>query len=274
MRFSFLLSSPCLLVLTGCSALVNPDESELARVDTGPVATTDSGVMRIDAGPGPTDAGPARDGGPLADDGGSPPTDSAPPPCTDGMRSCDGDFAVVCVAGVPQRTACPHGCDPGTMECAPPPMACPGVVPIAIGDTLFVDLCGTGDDESHVGSAECTSSGRADGEDRVFTFTLATEADILVDMRDADGSVAIDTIAYIRSRCGNPESQVACSDDILCSESDIMTGCMGGLQVRQSRIRTHLAAGAYYLYADSFDYRTSMGGTFACGTVRLSLTTP
>lgn len=163
---------------------------------------------------------------------------------------------------------CDEGCDFDTGRCA-------GSVPIVectefdveeIGPgTYFFDLCDATDTAEHVEQNDCNPGGAESGGDGIFSITVERETDIYLDLRDEDGSAAIDTIMYLRTACDDPESQIDCSDDVPCDESDVPTGdCSGGLQVRQSRISRTLDPGRYYLWIDHLNYRR-----FGCGDVRL-----
>ena len=55
--------------------------------------------------------------------------------------------------------------------------------------------------------------------------------------------------------CDERGTQIACDDDVTCAESSIGGPC-SGVEVRESRIETHLAAGTYYIVADAFAYST------------------
>ena len=203
------------------------------------------------------------------------------PVCAAGEAFCaDATTAAVCNdagTGLASETACTDGCDPRTGECALPPDAetCdPGDQDvIAVGDTVSVDLCETGDDHQNVagGGADCRDF-NADGADFVFSLTLTEPQSVRIDLRDADNSTAIDTLLYLRASCTSPGSQTLCSDDLTCGESDITSGCTtpASPQPRHSRIEATLDAGTWYIIADQFDYRSG-GTSFGCGVVSLSV---
>jgi hypothetical protein len=94
-----------------------------------------------------------------------------------------------------------------------------------------------------------------------------------VNLFDADRSTAIDTVVYLRSSCNDRASQLACSDDIDCSDSTVPGpgGCAGMTELRQSIIETRLEAGTYYIVADAFDYSSS-SVEYGCGRVSLTVT--
>ena len=164
--------------------------------------------------------------------------------------------------------ACSDGCDSTTGRCA-------GVVPVvecaafeveAIEPgTHFFDLCNASNTAEHSEQNDCSPGGAESGGDGIFSITLDRPTQISLDLRDEDGSAAIDTIMYLRTVCDDPGSQVDCSDDVPCGESDVPAGdCSGDVQVRQSRIDRRLDPGTYYLWIDHLNYRN-----FGCGDVRL-----
>lgn len=187
--------------------------------------------------------------------------------CTDDLtatRTCrdDGD-------GYDDPVACPTRCNPRTGLCNPAPVACPdtSVVDLTPGNYTF-DLCeGSRNYEATDGDGDCRPLD-VDGPERVFRLAITRPTDVLIDLRDDDDSLAIDTQLYLRSRCDDPASQLACSDDIDCATSDVVIGdCNGGLQRRQSRIAARLEPGEYFLVADSLVYDD--GTSFECGAVLL-----
>jgi hypothetical protein len=193
--------------------------------------------------------------------------------CDPGASRCDGTRLFTCDARGTAETEmdCPFGCVGASPSaaCADMPMICPGVEVLTPGVHRF-NLCGQGDDETYTPMEGCGARARANGDDLVFAITLPAMTTISLDLRDDDGSASIDTLLYIRSACEDMASQVACGDDVSCMSSDIMSGCMSGYQVRQSRVRVTLPAGTYYVVVDSFNYSVSGGPTFGCGNVRLS----
>ncbi|NIS32433.1 MAG: hypothetical protein GWN73_19340 [Actinobacteria bacterium] len=136
----------------------------------------------------------------------------------------------------------------------------------------MVNTCGQGDDTTHEPTSEdggCPATVRANGGDLMYAITLTTRQTITLDLRDDDGSAAIDTILYLRTNCEERLSQLACSDDLPCGET--VFGCRAGspFEVRQSRITVTLDPGTYYVAIDTFNYRTGGGLTFTCGDVVL-----
>jgi len=193
--------------------------------------------------------------------------------CVPDVAECDGDRLLVCnhLGSDETRTDCPFGCSAGA--CSPAPVACAGVPPLASGAMVRVDTCGAGDDETYRRTGAgggCNSDQRANGPDLVYAITVTTRQRVAIDLRDADGDVAIDTIVYLRNVCDDRSTQLACSDDLPCDET--VFGCPSGrpIEVRQSRIITTLDPGTYYVVIDSFNYRTSSGASYTCGEVILS----
>ncbi len=190
--------------------------------------------------------------------------------CTPGARRCsdEGDAVVECDARGSKEVpmACSAGCDPATTECrsvADCPLAGVTDLPAASASSIAFSLCGQGDDAQNQTAPGCGAT--LGGQDRIFRLVIETATDVWIDLRDDDGRAAIDTVLYLRTRCDDPSSQIACHDDIACSESDFTCS---GVQRRQSRIETRLDPGVYYVVADSYDYR-DRGTSWGCGSVLL-----
>ncbi len=194
-----------------------------------------------------------------------------PQVCEPGTWSCVSDsVSALCDevgAGYETEAPCDDGCDPATGQCAGAAPECAlDFTPISPGEYLL-DLCAAGGDHNHTEQADCGTRGARSGRDELFGFTLVEPTEVYVDLRDEDDEAAIDTILYLRSACDDADTQIACSDDIPCDESDVEFGdCSRERQVRQSRILTRLDAGSYYIVADHLEYRG-----FGCGQVRLLL---
>ncbi len=137
--------------------------------------------------------------------------------------------------------------------------------------TLNFNLCAEGDDfDNAAAPPSCGVPGsQIGGNDRIFQLDLDRPARVLIDLKDADERVAIDTVVYVRQACDDEGSQLLCSDDIPCAESDIDAGCEdpNGTQVRQSRLVADLDAGSWFIIADQYSYNN-----FACGAVELIVT--
>lgn len=200
------------------------------------------------------------------------------PVCTPDAAYCvDAVTRGVCDAngtGPVSTEVCAAGCNARTGACNPlPGTGCTVEAsnPISVGDVVEFDLCGAGNDVASVGGPEdCTGGYVTDDEDAIFEFTLDAPATLLFDLQDADGSTAIDTLLYLRGTCDLADSQLFCSDDIPCTESDITTGCTGGVQPRQSQFTASLEAGTYFLVAEQFTRNTGTT-SFNCGLVQLSI---
>ena len=133
-------------------------------------------------------------------------------------------------------------------------------------DTMFA--CGS---ICAISAASRTSSSVADAGADSFTVLAAAMYSGMLDLRDDDGSAAVDTVMYLLDECGDPMSQLACDDDVPCSESDVRCSDSDrGVQVRQSIIDVVLDPGTYYVVVDSFLY-TRSDGSFTCGQVRLDI---
>ncbi|MEL6178298.1 MAG: hypothetical protein AAFS10_05060 [Myxococcota bacterium] len=175
---------------------------------------------------------------------------------------------------------CPERCEAGA--CVGEPQMEEGdcglqeVTPLPLDDTIVFNLCEEGDDFANTQAPPgCGADGeRFPGRDRVFVLTLTEPTTVALDLSDADDGAAIDTVVYVRSACRDADSQQACGDDVLCSDSDIDVGCQGqgadSVQVRQSRLTLDLDAGNWYVVADQYTYNQN-GQGFTCGTVRLQV---
>lgn len=284
--------------LFGCSAIVSPDPRRLGDDPDSAIRLIDSGpVVRPDTGP------------PVPIDGGSC-VDGATRCVGDALYTCAGGREVTqdcramlayCASGECQ----PWVCDPATTECSldlrssiqcdvrgmdatemecgdgvcDPSTGrcsgiitpgCPGVTTMGIGDSRTVDLCARRDASTYQRTTGCGAAQRADVGDVMFAFDVATTTSVIVELSDDDSGAAIDTVVYLRRACDDASTQVACDDDVTCAESTIGGPC-AGVEVRQSRFRTTLAPGRYYVVADAFEYSRD-GTSYTCGRVRLRVT--
>lgn len=279
----------------GCSAIIEPN---IDRLGDGGQIVIDIDGGASDSGPG-FDAGPGLDAGPFdAGMGGCGPDRSEcqgetrvrcargvetrvdcaaggafceggechMQVCEPGSRNCEGNELIICDARGASETSmgCEIACDDLTGTCIGMPDMCEGLGRVIVGGTVRVDLCSESDDNTYVPGGQCGADTRANTGDRVLALTIERPMRVTIDLRDVDGMVGIDTVVYLRRVCDQESSQIACSDDIPCSESDIMSGCSDGFQVRQSRITITLEPGTYYVVVDAFEY-----GGFDCGFVDL-----
>lgn len=206
-----------------------------------------------------------------------------PAVCEPGALTCSPDAAAVlrCNAdGTAFEVAarCENGCNPDTSECnggtvdppVDPPVGCSDLSaePLEQG-TLNFSLCGAGNEYNYSPDGEECQFEIA-GEERIFVLTLEEPTDVLIDLKDNDSSAAIDTVLYVQTTCGDNSTQVLCTDDVPCDESDVTTGCTDGFQPRQSRIDATFEPGTYYIIAEQLSYQSRRTGTrFSCGNVEL-----
>ncbi len=153
------------------------------------------------------------------------------------------------------------------------PGTCSDPIELPLNSVSVWDLCDRGDDEDNVAGPNDCIDASSRGEDLVFAITLTDRRAITVDVLDADGSAAIDVVAYLRSSCATAASQIICDDAVPCGESDIRIGCSGAIQERQARFSALLDPGTYYLVVDQYT-RSSSGTDWECGDVRLSVSAP
>jgi len=79
----------------------------------------------------------------------------------------------------------------------------------------------------------------------------------------------IDTVVYVRRRCDEPRSQLACGDDTRCEGGFPFGGdCMDGVRLGLSRVELDLEPGTYYVVVDAFLYERE-GRESVCGNVEL-----
>jgi hypothetical protein len=189
--------------------------------------------------------------------------------CEPGSTACSADFRGVerCDArGTASTTeSCGSGfCDPSTGACGTLPSACTSLPAITVGGTARFSLCTVSDGDTYTPVGDCAGGVRANSGDRTYQLRVDTTRTVTFDLRDVDSTTAIDTVVYVRRVCDDAATQLGCDDDVPCLESDITTGCSGGLQVRQSRLTLTLDPGVYYVVADAIEY-----DVFNCGTVEL-----
>jgi hypothetical protein len=124
------------------------------------------------------------------------------------------------------------------------------------GATRF-SLCGGGDDADYADSPSdsCGDGFTADGEDRLVRLELDRRRVVHVNVDDVDPDRNVDPVVYVRRRCDDPSTQIACADD----------GAM-----LDSRLVTELDAGEYFIVVDSFDY-SGEGRRFGCGNVSVTV---
>jgi len=146
----------------------------------------------------------------------------------------------------------------------PPPItglgscADPFVIDGSSSFTLVDDryTCAAGDDSTAPAISDCAGAGV--GPDLVYRLDLAFAASVTLDLWDNDGTVAIDTVAYVRDSCGGTGTTTyGCSDDVAG-------------QPRHAHLDLALAAGSYFIWVDESDAVTGLG-TWTCGNVELTL---
>ncbi|HJL15437.1 MAG TPA: hypothetical protein RMH99_07280 [Sandaracinaceae bacterium LLY-WYZ-13_1] len=293
------------VLLVGCSALINPDDGRLGSSPDAGTSESDASSPGEDGGPDPRPDG----GDPGTDAGASGCTSEEPRcegdalvtcvggmevrqdcrarsaycdegecvdwECEPGSRECADDLrtSLVCDArgtGV-MEVVCPVACDPTDGSCTTSSDRCMDAPSVTLGSTHMVDLCIKNDDHTFRRAPGCGVESRADGGDTVFRLEVPSRREVTIELSDVDTTAAIDTIVYLRRLCDAEGSQVACDDDVRCEDSTVPGElCIGGADVRQSRITTRLEPGTYYVVLDHFEY-TRGEVRFGCGEVRLTL---
>jgi hypothetical protein len=173
--------------------------------------------------------------------------------------SADGTQVLACDALGTSETAspCVRGCASGSCR---PRSDCERAIESTLtgAGTLRFSLCGGGNDDDYVDAADmCNDAFSADGEDRLVRLELDRRRVVHVDVVDSDPDRRIDPAVYVRRRCGDPSSQVACADD--------------GSTGLDTRLVTELDPGEHFLVIDSFDYSRD-GRTYGCGSVTVTVT--
>ena len=216
-------------------------------------------------------------------------------PCADGEWECADESSVTCVGAGPGNECggcgdlphapsspcdeCPGGIwiclDDGEMICQcpgnPGEGTCAEPRTLQLGDELDIDLCAHESIHSNIAGPDQCNAYEIGGSDVVFQFTLARREPVRVEMYDSDSNRVIDTLLYLRSECTDASSQVICSDDSPCDESNEGLGpCVGDRQPRHSQFELELEAGTYFLIADSWNYSRD-GVGYGCGRVHLEL---
>lgn len=183
--------------------------------------------------------------------------------CTPDAARCseDGAAVVTCSAAGDEETSapCPRGCDPGTTSCrAPRDCGRADDGTIAAPTMMRINLCGTGNDHDRDddGTAAMRCTYASGGEDALLRLTVDRPGRYTFDVRDAPGGNDVDPIVYVRTACGDRDSEVGCDDD-------------GGAAGRDSLLVLDLAAGEYFLVVDSYDGSSS---STDCGAVDVSVT--
>ena len=297
------LPIPILALCVGCSALINPDES---RLGDGPDASVgvDAGAL-ADAGSAP-DAGPPAgdDAGPPMPCMPSPPSCEGdvvvtcpdgvevrrdcqaegafceeggcrPWVCTPGTRACGPGLEAVVVCD-PRGAAeaeipCEGGaCDSATNRCVSvEPGACEGLPEITVGGDAVTDLCERDDDHTFRAGGDCDPRFGANAGDRVFALRVDERGRYRIELEDDALLRDIDTVVYVRRRCDEPRSQLACGDDTRCEGGFPFGGdCMDGVRLGLSRVELDLEPGTYYVVVDAFLYERE-GRESVCGNVEL-----
>ncbi len=191
-----------------------------------------------------------------------------PRTCMPGAVSCSRDMSGVVTCNDSGTSLgympCERGCDPATRMCRGSTTTCSGLPAVRVGESRRLDLCDSEDTTTPSSAEGCGASSRADSGDATFALTIASRTRVTLDVRDVDSGVGVDTVISLRRTCDDPASQLACSDDVPCTGSDIPMGCSGGVQVRQSRVTVDLEPGTYYVVVDAYVY-----DAFECGQVEL-----
>lgn len=179
--------------------------------------------------------------------------------CAPGTTGCssDGAAVVTCDArgtAIVSSVPCVRGCEAGA--CRPEtPCGLPVTATVTEGTQTF-DLCGAGNDHEHSDLGACFAPVVASGQDRIVRFEVSRPARYRFELRDVEDMASVDPVLYVRSRCADDDSVVACDNN-----------GAGGLS---ARLEIDLPAGDHFLMIDSYDY--SLGGGFRTGCGRVNLT--
>ncbi|MFT4705717.1 MAG: hypothetical protein ACI81R_003428 [Bradymonadia bacterium] len=204
--------------------------------------------------------------------------------------ACDGDEDVECVCEGP-----PEGCGDGAWDFANEECddgntrngdacnsrceteavlddgaTCGDTPPLPNNGRVLFDICGAEDDSGNATTAEC--GGSRTGDDVVGQLTITERSRVFVDARDADNSVPVDVVVYLRTTCERENSQIACGDDAACEVAPDIGGCLGDLQPRVAQFTIVLDPGTYFVVVDNYEYDAG-SVEFECGDVQLSIFT-
>jgi len=159
--------------------------------------------------------------------------------CTPSSSECS-DVAeqTVCDARGTAQTvsACPRGCDDATGACRPEtPCSLSVEGRISTGRMTF-DTCSGGDNASPVSG--CTDVDISGG-DRILRLEVPEAARYRIDLNEAPGASEVDPMVYLRRRCDERASELACNDDRPRRNAN-------------SRIELDLEPGDYFIVMDSY----------------------
>ena len=179
----------------------------------------------------------------------------------------------------PPNTPCPDceggrwACSGETLVCQCPgdnlPLACQDSLEIELGEEITVDLCPRPDEMANRASSGECSEQQFHGPEAVYRVSVSERTTARFALWDDDENRAIDTLLYIRQRCQDGSTQIACADDEPCDAENSNLGyCVGARQPRMSVIDTVLEPGEYFIVVDSYRYQQN-GINYSCGTVHL-----
>jgi hypothetical protein len=94
------------------------------------------------------------------------------------------------------------------------------------------------------------------GPDNIYEFTVTSGNNLLIEVSTPD--ISYDTSIYVLATCGDGQSCVIGADSCLATELGQFPACPGFDSTE--RIQTSLGAGTYYLYVDSWYFRTDPDG--------------
>jgi hypothetical protein len=181
--------------------------------------------------------------------------------CDPGTTGCsmDGASVILCDArgtAILSSTPCSRGCAAGA--CRPETPCALTVERVVSEGTHTVDLCGGGNDSEHTDFDDCLAPTVDSGEDRVVRLEVSRAGRYRLELRDTSDASLVDPVLYVRSRCDDEESVIACHNNVL-----------GTLN---ASLELDLAAGDHFLMLDSYDYRLTGSLGTGCGRVELVVT--
>ena len=124
-----------------------------------------------------------------------------------------------------------EGCD--DPACAELPECAP---PLVCSDNELVPLSALGEETGEIPERESETRGSCGGtrSETVYTFSLEGDSPICISV----DSPEFDPVIYVRTDCGDPDSEVACNDDFIGSSSALTLNAQANTN--------------YYLFVDSF----------------------
>jgi hypothetical protein len=163
------------------------------------------------------------------------------------------------------ESPCDNGCAGGA--CIPDPGACDDPPRLFPNTPQTIVTCDLGDSFTYNRDANCTAG--HPGQDYTYRIEIGAAGTYTFDVVDRDAVAAVDTAVYVRTSCEDVRTQLGCSDNIPCLESEFSPRCTTPeTEYRQSRLTLTLEPGTYYVTVDTQEWRDA-DRSYECGRVEL-----